>query len=174
MTPGRPAPVNARVQPRARRNGSGAGRRSAGMTLLELLVAVTIAGLACTAVLLTLPDDGATLNRQADGFARQLRHARDEAVLGGHAVRVQADAVGYRFSRSDFGTWMPLHDGPFRARPWSDGVIAILPGRQEQLGFRFDPTGMAEPQAVLLAHGQARLEVSVDAAGQVDVHGAGR
>lgn len=162
--------MTARARPR-RHLPAPRRRRARGFTLLELLVAVAIAGLAATAVLLSLPDDDATLHRQADGFAQRLGHARDEAILGGRTVQVQVDAAGYRFARHDFGAWVPLEDGPFAARAWQDGVRVLLPARQDRLGFRFDPTGAAEPQAVALALGQARVEVSVDPAGKVDVHG---
>lgn len=140
-----------------------------GFTLLELMVVLAIAGLAATAVLLTLPDDDATLHAQSDAFARQLLHARDEAILRGRTVQVAVDGAGYRFSREEFGRWQPLEEGPFAARAWRDGVDAVLPPRQARLGFRFGPAGEAEPQALLLGLGQSRVRIAVDPAGKVTV-----
>lgn len=144
--------------------------RGRGFTLLEVLVVVAIMGIAATAVLLTLPDSDATLYRQADAFGRRLQHARDEAILGGRAVQVSVDATGYRFARRDAGDWLPLDAGPFAPRPWADGVQAALPPRQPRLGFRFGSTGDSEAQTLRLALGEARVEIAVDTAGQVDIH----
>lgn len=145
--------------------------RAGGFTLVELLAVVALIGLATTTVLLTLPDGDAALYRQADGFGLALRRAQEEAILGGRAVRVGADAGGYRFGRQEFGRWRPLDDGPFAPRHWSEGVQAVLPQRQQSVGFRFDPTGAAEPQQLLLVHGQARVWISVDPGGQVRIDG---
>lgn len=143
-----------------------------GFTLVELLVVLTLVGLATAAVLLTLPGGDAALYRQADTFGLHLRRAQEEAILGGRAVQVGVDAAGYRFSRQEFGRWRALEKAPFAPRAWSGEVQALLPRRQEQLGFRFDPTGAAEPQQLLLAHGDARVRVAVDPAGQVRIDGA--
>lgn len=146
--------------------------RAGGFTLIELLVVVALIGLATTAVLLTLPDGNATLFHQADTFGLHLQRAKEEAILGGRAVQVGVDAGGYRFVRQDFGRWQPLEQPPFVERLWSNGVQALLPERREHLSFRFDPTGAAEPQQMLLAHGRARVRISIDAAGQVQIDGA--
>ncbi|WP_394004709.1 GspH/FimT family pseudopilin [Luteimonas sp. WGS1318] len=144
-------------------------RAQAGFTLIELLVVLVVIGLASTAVALTLPDGNAGFHRQADQFGLHLKHARDEAILGGRAMQVSVDAGGYRFSRRDFGRWQPLDDAPFSARPWADGVIAVLPERRGQLNVRFDATGAAEPQRLRLARDGLHAEIVVDAAGTVRV-----
>ncbi|WP_331716773.1 GspH/FimT family pseudopilin [Stenotrophomonas sp. MMGLT7] len=143
--------------------------RQTGFTLIELLAVLAIVGLATTAVLLTLPHGDAALYRQADDFGLRLLRAKEEAILGGRTVQVGVDAAGYRFDRLDAGRWVVLEEGPFAARAWADGVQAQLPPRRERLGFRFDPTGAAEPQTLLLASGKARAEISVDPAGKVVV-----
>lgn len=148
--------------------------RAAGFTLVELLVVLTLIGLASSAVLLTLPDDDDTAFRQADALGLSLQRARDEAVLTGRGVQVSVDASGYRFSRQDFQRWQPLDAAPLVARTWSGGVHAVMPDRQAQVGFRFDPTGAAERQSVTLVHGKTQVRVAVDVAGEVEIHGTAR
>lgn len=152
-----------------RRSGMPAALRAGGFTLLEVLVVVAIMGMAASAVIMTLPDDDAALYRQADDFGRRLQHARDEAILGGRPVQVSVEPGGYRFARRDFGRWVPLDQGPFVARAWEDGVQPALPQRQPRLGFRFGPTGDSEPQTVLLARGEARVQVQVGSGGEVRI-----
>lgn len=144
-------------------------RAQAGFTLIELLVVMVVIGLATTAVALTLPDGDAGFHRQADQFGLHLRRARDEAILGGRAMQVSIDAGGYRVSRRDFGRWQPLADVPFTPRAWADGVTAALPERRDQLDFRFDATGAAEPQRLRLVRDGLQAEIVVDAAGTVRV-----
>lgn len=147
-------------------------RKVPGFTLIELLVVLAVIGLATSAVLLTLPDGEAALHRQADGFGLQLRRAQEEAILGGKAIQVGVDAGGYRFSRQEFGRWQALEQAPFAPRTWAGEVHALLPQRQERIGFRFDPTGAAEPQQVVLARGDARVRIVVDPASRVRIDGA--
>lgn len=144
-------------------------RAQAGFTLIELLVVLVVIGLASTAVALTLPDGNAGLHRQVDTFGQHLKHARDEAILGGRPMQVIVDVRGYRFGRRDFGQWHELVDAPFSARQWTAGVDARLPERREQLHFRFDATGTAEPQRLVLARDGVQTEIVVDAAGTVRV-----
>lgn len=156
-------------KPLASRRSPVPAPRSAGFTLIELLVVVALIGLATTAVLLTLPDGNAALYRQADTFGTHLRRAQEEAILGGRAVQVGVDVAGYRFSRQEFGQWQPLDEAPFSPFAWASGIHALLPQRQETLGFRFDPTGAAEPQRLLLANDSLRVAISVDPAGVVTI-----
>ena len=144
-------------------------RAQAGFTLIELLVVLVVIGLATAAVALTLPDGDAGFHREVDSFGLRLGHARDEAILGGRAMQVVVDARGYSFSRRDFGHWRALVDAPFGVRRWDDGMRVVLPERQDRLHLRFDATGTAEPQRVLLVRGEQQAEVTVDAAGTVRV-----
>lgn len=149
-------------------------RNAPGFTLIELLVVLALVGLSTGAVLMTLPDGEAALHRQADSFALQLRRAQEEAILSGRAMQVGVNVDGYHFSRQEFGRWQALEQAPFAPRAWAGGARALLPQRQKQLGFRFDPTGATEPQQVLLARGDERVRISIDPAGQVRIDGTMR
>ena len=146
-------------------------KRAAGFTLIELLVVVALIGLATTAVLLTLPDGDAALYRQADTFGVNLKRAQEEAILAGRTVQVGVDAAGYRFSRQHFDRWEPIAEAPFNAREWSDGTRLLLPQQQQRIGFRFDPTGAAEPQELTLSRGVTRVRIAIDPAGKVQIDG---
>ncbi|NYZ63907.1 GspH/FimT family pseudopilin [Luteimonas deserti] len=144
-------------------------RPQAGLTLIELLVVLVVIGLATTAVALTMPAGDATLRRQAEDLGLRLRHARDEAILGGRAMQVGIDAAGYRFSRREFGAWHAIDDAPFAPRAWADGVAVVLPEQRDRLSVRFDATGTAEPQRLRLQRDGTQAQIDVDAAGQVRV-----
>lgn len=149
-------------------------RRSVrGFSLLELMLVIAIAGMGTTAVLLTLPDGDAALHRQADTFAAHLKRAREQAILGGRSVRVAAEPAGYHFARLEHGRWSPLQEGPFGARNWTDGVTPLVERGNLQVGFSFDPTGMAEPQSLSLDNGRQRVDIRVARSGQIAVD-AGR
>lgn len=144
-------------------------RPDAGFTLVELMVALAIAGLLGATVLLTAPPPEAALRREADALAARLSRARDEAILSTRAVRVEVDAAGYRFHAARSGGWQPLSGAPFGPVAWADGVAPALPFDGRALWFAFDPVGTAEPLALALADGRAELRVEVDAAGGVRV-----
>lgn len=145
------------------------GRACAGFTLVELMVVLVIVGLMGVAVVLTAPGDANTLSREADTLAARLLRAQEEAILTTRTVQVVVDAHGYSFERQSFGQWQPLQEGPFEPVAWAEGTTALLDGKREQVSFRFEPTGGSRETGVLLARHDRRLQVSVDAAGEVGV-----
>lgn len=140
--------------------------RVAGFTLVELMVVLVIVGLMGAAVVLAAPS-GSGLARQADTFAARLLRAQEEAVLGMRAVQVTVDAGGYRFARRDFGQWQPLEERPFGPMAWSGDVRPLLRDEDGQVSFRFEPASAGDATGVVLGDAQARVRVSVDAAGKV-------
>ncbi len=141
--------------------------RGAGFTLVEILVVLAILGLLAGVVALTLPDDRAALDRQADRFASHLLRAREEAIIGARSVRVSADADGYAFARLQSGQWTAIDGNAFAPRRWPDGIAPAIDPRAPRTSFAFDPTGAAEPQRLLLARGPDRVAVVLDAGGKV-------
>ncbi|WP_311238992.1 MULTISPECIES: GspH/FimT family pseudopilin [unclassified Xanthomonas] len=140
-----------------------------GFTLLELLAVLVITALASTLVVMTLPDTRQDLHDQADMLASALANARDEAILSLRMVEVTIDAGGYAFRRQAQQRWVALDDTPFAATRWPADVQAQFPAGGTQLSVRFDPTGAATPQRIALADGQQQVQVTVDAAGVVQV-----
>ncbi len=149
---------------------SATGRsRRAGFTLVELLMTVAIIGVAAGAVVLSMPDPRSSVGEDAERFAARLQRAREEAILSGRPVAVEAAACGYAFSAFDGERWTPLRDGPFGDEPWSDGVVAVPV--EPPLRLTFDPTGVAEPARVVLSRDGRSVAVAVDGAGEVSIDG---
>jgi general secretion pathway protein H len=139
--------------------------RRAGFTLVELMVTITVIGLAAGAVVLSMPDPRPAVGLEAEHFAARLARAREEAILINQPVAVEADAGGYRFSSFDGADWTPL-TGVFAPRSWGEGVSApAAPTR-----IVFDPTGIADPARVRLSRDSQSRTISIDGAGEVSIN----
>lgn len=142
-------------------------RSRAGFTLVELLMAIAIIGLAAGAVVVSVPDPRPSVAEDAERFAARLVRAREESILSNRLVAVDATQTGYGFTAFDGARWSTLDQGPFRPETWSAGTAlesAAGPAR-----VVFDPTGVAEPATVILTREGSRRTVAVDAAGEVSL-----
>ncbi|MGY1529392.1 GspH/FimT family pseudopilin [Luteimonas sp. A649] len=149
-------------------------RRARGFTLVELMVALAVIGLAGAAVALTLPPADDVLAKETETFAARLAHARDEAILGMRTIEVDVTSVGYAFSRRRFGGWQPLEGRAFAPVDWAPGTRPQLPGGDARIAIRFDPTGATEPRSLALLREGQRMRVSVDGGGEVTIDGIAR
>src|SRR5690606_19589224 len=94
-------------------------RRVAGFTLIELMVAILIAGILMTVVGLSVRGSDRSLQFEADRVGQLLALAREEAQVRGARIRFEADGSGYRFVIRRQGRWVPiLDDRDLRAREW--------------------------------------------------------
>ncbi len=142
----------------------------AGFTLVELMVVVVIIGLTASVAILTAPPRGLSLSQEAERFGARLVRAKEEAVLTNRPVGVEVTATGYGFRTRTAAGWAPLQDGPFKPVAWSEGVVAFTGARDERAQVSFQSTGVAEPLMVVLSRKTQRMQVSVDAAGNVKVN----
>ena len=136
-----------------------------GFTLVELMVTVSVIGLAAGAVVLSMPDPRPAVGLEAEQFAARLSRAREEAILTNRPVAADVDASGYAFSGFDGAAWTPLN-GVFVARAWGEGVAAPT----DPLRIVFDPTGVADPARVRLTQASQSRTVTIDGAGEVSLH----
>jgi general secretion pathway protein H len=139
-----------------------------GFTLIEMLVVLTILGIAAGAILLTAPDSRRTLVEEAERFAAALVHAKEEAVLTNRIIDVQITPEGYAFGAISRGLHRTLDQRPFGSVAWSEDTTAVVSGEQRSR-ITFDSTGIAAPAAVDLFRSDGHVRVQVDLAGSVRV-----
>lgn len=142
-------------------------RSRAGFTLVELLIAVAIMGLAAGAVILSAPDPRPSVAEDAERFAARLSRAREEAILSNRPVAVEATAAGYAFAVFDGSAWSALDEGPFGSETWTPGVTV----EPSEVRIVFDPTGVTEADALTLTRDRNSRTITVDGAGEVTLNG---
>ncbi|WP_406851519.1 GspH/FimT family pseudopilin [Brevundimonas sp. BH3] len=146
-------------------SATGASSRSKplrqGFTLVELLVVITVIGVAATAVVVSAPDPRPTIAVEGERLAARLIMARDEAILGNRSVAAMIDARGYSFHSFDGVEWHPV-TGSLKAALWPEGVSAFQASR-----VVFDPTGASEPAEIILIKDNRSVTLKVDGAGEV-------
>ncbi len=142
-------------------------RSRSGFTLVELLIAVAIMGLAAGAVILSAPDPRPSVAEDAERFAARLSRAREEAILSNRPVAVEATAAGYAFAVFDGSTWSALDEGPFGPETWTPGVTV----EPSEVRIVFDPTGVTEADALTLTRDRNSRTITVDGAGEVTLNG---
>lgn len=98
--------------------------RRGGFTLIEILVAIVIAGIALAMVAVNgLPGAQRGLRFEAERLAQLLSLAREEAQVRGQPLRLQADDQGYRFQILRERQWRPLTDDvDLRDRAWEEAT----------------------------------------------------
>lgn len=141
-----------------------------GFTLVELMVVVTIIGLAAAVAVWNMPDPRGPVADEAARFAVRARAAHDAAIVEARPVSLWVTAGGYGFDRRVAGQWVAVGDKPLRVERWSEGTDAAVGDADGRLRVVFDPTGLADRAAqVTLTRSGARAVIDMAADGSVRV-----
>lgn len=105
---------------RGRLSGRAAVHGARGFTLLELLVAIVIAGVLAGIVSLSIGGADRSLHFEAERVAQLFLLAREESQLRGAPIRFEADEERYRFLIWRDRRWqLLLDDKDLRERAWN-------------------------------------------------------
>lgn len=140
-----------------------------GFTLVELMVVITIIGLASAAAVLAMPDPRGRLMDEAARFGTRTRAAHDAAIIDARPVSVWVTSSGYGFDEWRGGRWLAMGDSAFRAGRWGEGVAATGVVRER---ITFDTTGLADRALTIsLRRDGTVATVAIAADGSVRVAG---
>lgn len=155
-----------------------------GVTLIELLVALAIVGLAASVAVMSAPPPHGPARAEADRFAARLAAATDEAIVSGRTLSLEASAHGYVFAAYVGGVWRPVSDNAaLKAHSLSKGVAMSLniadpalanekPAADPENASRrvvFDPIGLGVAFMAEFADRRERWDVSFDDNGDIKV-----
>lgn len=140
-----------------------------GFTLVELMIVITIIGLASAVVAFAMPDPQGRVLDEGLRFAARVRAARDIAIVEARPVSLWVTGGGYGFDRRVGGAWTPVADKPLRVERWSDQTRATLPdAAAARTRVTFDPTGVADRSVdIRLSRRGADALVRIGADGEV-------
>jgi general secretion pathway protein H len=148
---------------------------SAGVTLVETMVALFIVGLVAGAALILMPGPDRTQHEAARRLAARLAQASDASVMLNRRIALVATHEGYGFERLEENGWVRIGDRDALAfSAWPRGV-ALRPREGElPAGDRlavFDPVGGASPARIALGdeNGDGEWMVEIDSAGAIHV-----
>jgi general secretion pathway protein H len=139
-----------------------------GFTLVELMVVITIIGLASAIAVLSMPDPRGRLVDEATKFAARTRAAHDSAIVDARPVSVWVSTGGYGFDERAGGQWRAIAEKPLRVSPWGQDVRPTLTAERDRVVF--DSTGLADRSLELrLTRGDESEIVRIGIDGSVSV-----
>lgn len=159
--------------------------RSAGFTLVEVLVALMIVGLLSATVVLTMPLAHDPAEVEVKRFMARLTLAAQDSVLAGAPTGVVLESNGYRFFQYARGGWKAIEsDAAMAPVEWDKDVTVNLNSTQAgtsigaaakdeqaptQPAIVFSPTGLATPFTISIKSPSSQYTVSGDAFGAISM-----
>lgn len=167
---------------------SGDLRSDAGLSLIEIMVALFIVGLASSFVVLSLPRSPTPLIEVRGTLDRLLNSQRTEAILGGAPRGLLLEENEVRVLVFDRGLWRAptgLRDTPvFALHPDTE---VVLEGDDEPVfqttqdddapvvpDIWFDPSGFATEASLELNWRNQSVGIDISQTGEVTIHDASR
>lgn len=146
-------------------------RRAAGFTLIELMVAILVAGILLTVVGLSVRGADRSLRFEADRVSQLLALAREEAQVRGAPIRFEADSVEYRFVIRRLGRWVPiLDDRDLRAREWAGQTEVRLERGDGRRVVEFGRDTVDSPFVLVLVRDGQERRILANGLGHFEVH----
>ncbi len=145
--------------------------RRRGFTLLELMVAISIASVMMVAVGLSIRSADRSLQVDAERVSLLLSLAREEAQVRGSTIRFEADDFAYRFVIRRGERWLPLlDDQDLRPRTWTRETKVVL-RREDGLGrIEFGRDLVDSPFELVLSRDGDSQTVLANGLGVFEVH----
>ena len=144
--------------------------REAGFTLLELLVAIVIAGVMIGIVSLSIGGFDRSLRFEAERLAQLLMLAREEAQVRGAPIRFEADQDRYGFFVWRERHWQKLQDDrDLRERNWEQPTrlrVERTDGRGE---IEFGRDQVDAPFVLHLSRGESNASIVANGLGAFEV-----
>ncbi len=170
--------------PAMRRSGLFSRSTADGFTLIEILVVVIIIGITLSLAVANLyPDEREKLQQETDRAQAMLEIARDEAAFSGRTVAFNIADNQLMFytrdARSAEIKWLPLQNASLQARPFAEGVRAVLQlgstpagavgvgGADKDALAAFQSAGVGVPFAIQLVSSAGQRSITVDALGNL-------
>jgi general secretion pathway protein H len=151
-------------------------RRTAGFTLVEILIVMTIIGITLGMVTLNaIPSPRQDLENEAKRLTLLLQLARDEAIVRNRQVAFEATPERYRFLVRTEDGWVPVtKDDLLRERPFRNAPIRLLldpppPGFNESMRVTFGREPVDKPFVLTLASGNHSVAIRADGVGHFTV-----
>lgn len=141
-----------------------------GFTLIEMLVAISIASVMVVLVGFSLSSADRSLETDAERLALLLSLAREEAQIRGAPIRFEGDDAGYGFSVFREGRWEPIDDDrDLRDRDWSAETVLELVRDDGREVIEFGRDIVDSPFALTLRRQDDALEIYANGLGVFEV-----